>query len=125
MLVYPSLSPVTKLARPRLTQHRSFESGLRMVCFWKNRGPIPWAGEERRGSGFWGLSTKAESLCVSKSLLLTPSLFLVPPCWPLGGLIQLEDGGVRNGVPLESLDPALRKETLDRVVETGRRKTWS
>lgn len=34
-------------------------------------------------------------------------------------------GAVRNGVPLESLDPALRKETLALVVETGRRKPWS
>lgn len=34
-------------------------------------------------------------------------------------------GAVRNGVPLESLDPALRKETLDLVVEAGTRKTWS
>lgn len=100
VLVHPSWSPVSKLARPRLTQHRSFECGLRMVCFfWKTRVLIPRAGEERRGSGFGGLSTEAESLCISKSLLLTPSLFLVPPCWPLDGLIQLEDGGCEEWGP--------------------------
>lgn len=34
-------------------------------------------------------------------------------------------GAVRNRVPLESLDPALRKETPDLVVEAVTRKTWS
>lgn len=32
---------------------------------------------------------------------------------------------MRNRVPLESLDPALRKETPDLVVEAVTRKTWS